>query len=46
MWAEEFKTLIFEQSSEVLKSGYDYEFSPEEEASFYLQMDDRLLQIV
>ena len=46
MWVEEFKSLIFEQASEVLKTDYDYEFSAEEETTFYEQMDERLLQIV
>jgi len=46
MWVEGFKVLIFEQVSEMLKTDYDYEFTAEEETTFYEQMDERILQIV
>lgn len=46
MWMEEFKSLIFEQVSGELKKYYNYEFSAEEEAEFFKQMDEETPFIV
>lgn len=46
MWDEEFKTYIYDQICETLKTSYGYEIEGDSEVRFYQELDNRLLSSI